>query len=48
MLSAFEGSSSAQPSFFQEEEKPTVLWELTKVQDAWSMDSVGNAVIVGE
>ncbi|KAJ9116388.1 hypothetical protein QFC22_004829 [Naganishia vaughanmartiniae] len=47
MLSAFEGTSSTQPSFFQEEEKPTVLWELTKVQDAWSMDSVGNAVIVG-
>ncbi|KAJ9099284.1 hypothetical protein QFC21_004165 [Naganishia friedmannii] len=47
MLSAFEGTPSAQPSFFQEEEKPTVLWELTKVQDAWSMDSVGNAVIVG-
>ncbi|KAJ9100945.1 hypothetical protein QFC19_005341 [Naganishia cerealis] len=45
MLSAFEGTS-AQPSFLLEEEKPTVLWELTKVQDAWSMDSVGTAVIV--
>lgn len=47
MLSAFDASTS-QPPFMIEEEKPTVLWELTKMQDAWSMDSVGSSVIVGK
>jgi hypothetical protein len=46
MLAAFVPD---QPPFpFEEEEKSTVIWELTKMQDAWSMDCAGNSVIVGE
>lgn len=46
MLSAF--IPDAPPPFFSdEEEKPTVLWELTKMQDVWSMDCDGVSVIVG-
>jgi hypothetical protein len=46
MLAAFVPD---QPPFpFEEEEKSTVIWELTKMQDVWSMDCAENSVIVGE
>ncbi|GHJ90316.1 hypothetical protein NliqN6_6718 [Naganishia liquefaciens] len=45
MLAAFVPDDAPLP-FFGEEE-PTVLWDLKKMQDVWSMDCSGNAVAVG-
>ena len=45
MLAAFIPETAPFPSFG--EEKPTVLWELKKMQDVWSMDCAGNTIVVG-
>lgn len=45
MLAAFIPDTATLPSFG--EEKPTVLWEIKKMQDVWSMDSAGNSIVIG-